>query len=134
MKVLVLASEPVGPEHLRKALGDEAGDAEVRVVAPALNESGLAFWVSDSDEAIERAGEIQRETVQRMSAGGVPASGDTGESEPLVALQDALAVYDAERIVLFVHPDDETSYREQDIAGEAERRFERPVVLATLGG
>lgn len=128
MRILVLNSEPVGPDQLRDALGEDVADAEVRVVAPALNESGLAFWVSDSDEAIEEAKEVQRETVERLSTDDITAAGDTGEAEPLVALQDALATFPADRIVIFVRAEDESRYREDDVAGEAERRFGTPVV------
>ncbi len=132
MRVLVLNSKPVGADELRDALGEDVGDAEIRVVAPALNESGLAFWVSDSDESIEEADEVQRETVERLSAQDVTAAGDTGEGEPLMALQDALATFPADRIVIFVRAEDESRYREDDIAGEAERRFGKPVVQKIL--
>jgi hypothetical protein len=134
MRLLVLAPEPVGPEQIRAALGAEAEGTEVRVVSPALNESPLAFWVSDSDEAIAEADAAQRETVERLRAEGIEAAGDTGESEPLTALQDALATFPADRILIFVRPDDERRYKEDDVIGEAERRFSLPVVERSLGG
>ena len=37
MKVLVIASEPISADRLRKALGGTADDAEIMVVAPALH-------------------------------------------------------------------------------------------------
>ena len=42
------------------------------------------------------------------------AVGDSGESEPAIALQDALATFPADQIVVFTHPDDELGYREAD--------------------
>src|SRR2546421_3727449 len=107
MRVLVLTSEPVNAELLRAALGDDAGDAEVLVVSPALQDSGLRFWMSDSDEAIDRAQQVQEETVERLDEEGVDAAGDTGESDPLQAIADALATFPADRIVVFTHPGDE---------------------------
>ena len=56
MKVLVIASEPISADRLRTALGNATDDAEVMVVAPALHRSALRFWLSDADDAIERAG------------------------------------------------------------------------------
>ena len=132
MNLLVLAPEPVDAAAVRGALGDDAEGARVLVVAPALNESPLAFWVSDSDEAIAEAQEATEQTVEALRSEGVSASGTTGESEPLTALQDALATFPADRILVFVHPDDELRYREDDLAGEAQRRFDVPVTLATL--
>ncbi|MDQ3849789.1 MAG: hypothetical protein M3296_04130 [Actinomycetota bacterium] len=134
MQLLVLAPEPVDADAVRAALGEEVEGARVLVVSPATNESPLAFWVSDSDEAIEEAVDAKDETVERLREEGVSASGTTGESEPLVALQDALATFPADRILIFVRAQDEQHYREDDVSGEAQRRFDVPVTLATLAG
>ena len=132
MKVLLLTSEPVNADMLQAALGEEADDAEVLVVSPALNESPVAFWVSDSDEAIQDAEQVQEKTVERLEGEGVDAAGKTGESEPMLALQDALATFDADRIVVFAHPDEQQKYRENDLVGEAQRRFGIPVVESVV--
>jgi hypothetical protein len=132
MKLLVLAPEPVDAAALRAAFGDEVEGAEVQVVSPALNSSPLAFWVSDPDEAIGDADDAQAKTVENLEREGIEASGDTGEGEPLLALQDALVTFPADKIIIFIRPDDEQAYREDDVAGEAERRFGRPVVQHTL--
>jgi hypothetical protein len=57
----------------------------------------------------------------------VPASGDTGESDPLDAIADALQTFDPERIVLFTHPTEQQRYREDVDPHEIERRFGLPV-------
>ena len=131
MKVLVLTSEPVNAELIRAALGDEAEGAEVLVVSPALNDSPVAFWVSDSDEAIAKADAVAQETVERLEEEGVDAAGDTGESEPLQAIQDALATFPADKIVVFAHSGDDAAYREEDIA-EVEQRFGVPVIRSEV--
>jgi hypothetical protein len=125
VKVLAVTPEPIDAEALRAALGEDAQDAEVKVVAPALNESPAAFWASDADEAIAEAERTQRETVHELREEGVEASGESGESDPLLAVQDALATFPADRIVVFLHPEDERRYREDDLVGEIERRFGR---------
>ena len=132
MRVLVLTAEPVNAAMLRAALGDDAQDAEVQVISPALNESPVAFWVSDPDEAIAEAQQVQEETVERLEEEDIDAAGDTGESDPLTAIQDTLATFPADRIVVFIHPGDQRRYLEDDIAGEAERRFGLPVVQSEV--
>ena len=112
VKLLVVTPEPVDANLLRSTLGDEVEGAEVLVISPATNESPLAFWVSDSDEAIHEAEVAQEETVERLEEEGIDAAGDTGESEPAVAIQDALATFEADRIVIFSHTG-ETDYREE---------------------
>jgi hypothetical protein len=134
MKLLVLTSEPVSAQQLRDALGADIdpSDAEVMVVAPALQENPLKFWLSDADDAIERAEEVRRETVERLGQDGVSASADTGESDPLGAVQDALATFRADRIVMFTHPADRSRYREDVDPDEVRERFGVPVDRATV--
>ena len=102
MRLLVLATEAVNAAAVRAALPNEDVEgAEVQVVSPARNESKLAFWVSDSDEAISDAQETADETVESLRDDGMRATGATGEGEPLLALQDALATFPADRILIF---------------------------------
>jgi hypothetical protein len=133
MKLLVLTPEPVDAELLRATLGDEVEGAEVLVVSPATNQSKLAFWVSDPDEAIAEAETAQVESVERLEEAGVDAAGDTGESEPAVALEDALATFPADRIVVFSHPEGDRDYREDKGLAEAEARFGVPITHAVIG-
>lgn len=133
MNLLVLAPEPVDADTVREALpGDDLSGAKILYVSPALNESKLAFWVSDSDEAIAEAGERAAETEKALTDDGLQATGVTGESEPLLALQDALATFPADQILVFVRPGDEQRYREDDVVGEAQRRFGVPVTEKRL--
>ena len=133
MKLLVLTPEPVDAAMLRATLGDEVEGAEVLVVSPATNQSKLAFWVSDPDDAIAEAEEAQVETVERLEEEGIDAAGGVGESEPAVALQDALATFKADRILIFSHPESDRDYREDDGLADAEARFGVPVTHALIG-
>jgi hypothetical protein len=133
MKLLVLTPEPVDGNLLRATLGDDVEGAEVLVVSPATNQSKLAFWVSDPDQAIAEAETAQEETVERLEEEGVDAAGDTGESEPALALQDALATFPADRIVVFSHPEGERDYREDKGIAELEGRYGIPVTHAEIG-
>jgi hypothetical protein len=133
MKLLVLTPEPVDAAMLRSTLGDEVEGAEVLVVSPATNQSKVAFWVSDSDDAIGEAETAQEETVERLEEEGIDAAGGTGESDPDVAIQDALATFAADRIVIFSHPEGDRDYREDESLKDAEARFGVPVTHALIG-
>jgi hypothetical protein len=126
-RILALVAEPISGEALKNAVGQERTEAaEVLVVAPALN-TRTRFWLSDTDAAIERAEQVQEETVERLEEEGVDAAGDTGESDPLLAIQDALQTFPADEIVLFTHPEGKRNWLEEGVVEEAERRFEAPV-------
>ena len=120
-------SEPVSADALRSAVGaDAAEDAEVMVVAPALN-SKSRFFLADPDPAIERAEAVKEETVERLTEEGIDAAGGTGEEDPLLALQDALATYEADEIVLFTHAGGKQNWLEEGVVEEAKQRFSAPV-------
>lgn len=133
MKLLVLTPEPVDAGLLRETLGDAVEGAEVLVVSPATNASPLAFWVSDSDDAIAEADSAQAESVDRLEAAGVDAAGDTGESEPAVALEDALATFAADRVLVLSHPESDRDYREDSGLADAEERLGIPFTHAVIG-
>jgi hypothetical protein len=121
-KILALVSEAVSADALRSAVGDDANDAEVLVVAPALN-TKTRFLLADPDPAINRAEQVEEETVERLNEEGIDAAGQTGEEDPLLALQDALATYPADEIVLFTHASGDTNWLEDGLVEKAEERF-----------
>src|SRR3954464_1439016 len=126
-KILALVSEPISADALRSAVGPEtASDAEVLVVAPALN-SRRKFFLADPDDAIERADAVQEESVERLDEEGIDAAGDTGEEDPLLALQDALTTFDADEVVLFTHAGGKRNWLEDGLGWEATGRFDPPV-------
>lgn len=135
MKLLVLATEPVDAAAVRDALPDEdLGGTQVLVVSPALSESATAFWMSDSDAARAEAESVAERTAAALrDSGAERVRAKTGESEPLLALQDALATYPADRVLIFAHGDEQHArYREDDLFGEAERRFGVPVTEVAI--
>ena len=126
-KILALVSEPVDAGTLRNALdGDDLDGAEVLVVAPAL-QSKRRFLLADPDPAIDRAEAVATETAERLDEEGVDAVGESGESDPLLAIQDALATFEADEIVLFTHSDGKRNFLEEGLVDEATERFDPPV-------
>jgi hypothetical protein len=132
VKLLVVTPEPIDAPFLRETLGEEVRGAEVLVLSPATNQSKLAFWVSDADDAIAEATTAQTDTVERLEEEGIDAAGQVGESDPAQAIEDALATFAADRIVIFSHPEGELDYREDEGLAEAEARWNIPVTHAVI--
>ena len=133
MRLLVLTSEPITAPHLRDALGQhDVRDLEVMVVAPALSESALRFWMADADEAIARADSVRRQTAVELEGSGVAPRAAPGESDPVQAIEDALQSFEADRILVFRHPDEQQRYREDLDLDEVRERFGRPVEESIL--
>jgi nucleotide-binding universal stress UspA family protein len=91
MNVLIVA--------LDAAVAVEVPDADVLVVAPALN-SRLRHWLSDEDAARRRATERAAACVDRLERAGVHAQGRVGDADPLQAIADALPTFAADEIVI----------------------------------
>jgi hypothetical protein len=133
MRLLVSTAEPISPQLLRSVTGELPDDAEVLVVSPATTHSPLRFWVSDVDEAIEHADAVQAESVERLEEAGLDAAGAVGDSEPLQAIEDALATFPADRVVVVEHAPGERDYREDgELVVELRERLAVPVDVATV--
>jgi hypothetical protein len=118
MRILVLAPRVIGADEVRAALpNDDLSGAQVLVVTPAHNESAVAFWVSDADEAIADAAGDAEATARALEEAGARARPTVGDDDPLLALHDALATYPADRILVF----------DDGLASEARERFDVPV-------
>src|SRR3712207_5189364 len=125
MKLLVLAPHAVDASAVRSALpGEDLEGAEVLVVSPAVQQSGLRFWMSDSDGAIEQAEQAAGANAWSLQGEAASVRSTTGEREPLLAIQDALATFPADRIIVFRGESED--FRSEDLA-DAEGRFGVPV-------
>ncbi len=82
MKLLVVTPEPIDAPFLRETLGEEIKGAEVLVLSPATNQSKLAFWVSDPDDAIAEATTAETDTVERLEEEGIDAAGRSASPSP----------------------------------------------------
>lgn len=129
IRVLVVTNETAAGGELHDALRDRAGEpgAEILVVAPALN-SRLRHWMSDTDPARRNAEVRLERCLAQLSDAGLQASGRVGDADPLQAIEDALAVFAADEIVISTHPEGRSNWLARDLVGRARARFGVPVV------
>lgn len=128
-RILVVANETCPCPALLELIAERAGayeDHEVHLVAPALN-SRVRHYVSDTDEAVDAARERLDHAVGRLCDEGVRATGDVGDGDPWVALQDALADFDADVIMLSTHPPQRSHWLERGFVDRAQADLDVPV-------
>jgi nucleotide-binding universal stress UspA family protein len=110
---------------LDAAVPAELPDADVLVVAPALN-TRLRHWLSDEDPARRRAQARAAAFVDHLERRGIHAEGRIGDADPLLAIADALSTFPADEII--VAADHERSRRLADeLVSHARERFALPV-------
>ena len=126
--ILVIANQTCPCPGLADELGSRASDAplDVLVVAPALN-SRLRHWISDVDGAAARARERVEIAVAELHERGISARGEVGDSDPMVAIADALAHCAASEIVIATHPPGRSNWLERGLIEKADARFDVPI-------
>jgi GABA permease len=124
-RILVVANETVGGEELLSAISTLALSEKSRflVVCPALN-SRLRTYTSDEDPAREAAQQRLDETLARLSAVGIEASGEIGDGDPLVAIDDAVRTFGPVEIVISTHPPGRSNWLERGIVDSVRARYD----------
>lgn len=127
-RVLVIANETVGREELISAIGTRAlaEKTSFLVVAPALTTSVKA-WANDEDPARAAAQERLDAMLERLRGAGIDAEGRVGDSDPLVAIEDAVHTFRPDEIVISTHPPGHSGWHEKGIVESARARFDVPV-------
>lgn len=128
-RLLVVANETVGGEALRAEIRQRCRDrdCEILVVTPAHSVSRAEHWASDVDEAIELARQRMELSLLAIEALGFKARGEIGDSDPNVAIEDALRIFPADEIVISTHPPHRSRWLERGVVERARSEIELPV-------
>ncbi len=134
-RVLVIASETIGREELVSAIGTRAlaEKTSFLVVAPALT-SPVKAWANDEDPARAAAQERLDAMLERLTSAGIEATGQVGDSDPLVAIEDAVHTFHPDEIVISTHPPGRSRWHEKGVVESARARFDVPVANVVVGG
>jgi hypothetical protein len=127
-RILVVANETVGGGELLKEIRRraEAVDEQVLVVCPALN-SPLKHWVSDEDQARVAAQQRLDASLVAMREAGIEARGEIGDSDPLLAIEDAIRTFAPDELIISTHPEGRSNWLERGIVEATRDRFAIPV-------
>ncbi len=128
-RVLVVANETVGGEALLEEIRGRCRgrDCEILVVTPALAGSRASHWASDVDEAIELARQRMELSLIAIGQLGLKARGEIGDSDPNVAIEDALRVFPADEIVISTHPPHRSRWLERGVVDRAREQIDLPI-------
>jgi len=128
-RVLVVANETVGGEALLAEIRERCRDrdCEILVVTPALAVSRAEHWASDVDEAIELARQRMELSLIEVDRLGLKARGEIGDSDPNIAIEDALRAFPADEIVISTHPPQCSRWLEHGVVERARREIDLPI-------
>jgi hypothetical protein len=112
--VLVVEAVEHADEAVRSRLGSDVD--EIRVVVPVVRQGFLDWLANDeraASDAEDEAARLADELPRVVDAG-------KGEADVMLAIQDALATFDADEIIVALRPDDEAVFAERVAAAGLE--------------
>jgi hypothetical protein len=128
-RLLVVATEAVAGPELRDQVAQRLRErsATVHIVSPAVTETGLKHAMGDIDEAVEEASGRLDESLRQLGDLDAEVTGRVGDSDPLLAIEDALQTFSPDEILIVTHPDEDSRWLEADVFDRARHKFEPPI-------
>lgn len=145
---LIVANQTLGGQRLLDLVRErhERGTATFHVLVPAtptvddvlgagamyggvLGAEGLALPLDHGDErtSYERAEERLTHALERLASGGIRATGEVGDADPLTAIAMVLEEQAFDEIILSTLPPGISRWLRMDLVNRAERRFDVPI-------
>ncbi len=126
-EVLVVANRTLGGAKLLAAVRERAssGDVHFRLVVPQTKPSaGLVIY----DEAVRESAQVRVDlAVSAVTAEGIEASGEIGDSDPFLATMDAVAVHRPDEIILSTYPAIHSGWLRRDLIERIQNASGLPV-------
>ena len=128
-RLLAVANETVTGRALLEEIASRCRgrEAEILVVTPALAGSRAAHWASDVDEGIELARQRMELSLIAIRDAGLKARGEVGDSDPNVAIEDALGSFAADEIIISTHPPQRSRWLEHRVVQRTREEIDLPV-------
>jgi hypothetical protein len=132
-RLLVVANHPVSSPPLLAEIENRCRSrlGEIFVVAPA-HTGRAARWGSDLDTAINGARKRMELSLQAIREAGLHARGQVADSDPSLALEDALRVFPADEVIISTHPPDRLPSSERGVVQRAREEIDRPVIQVVV--
>lgn len=136
-RVLLLADEEFRgrdlAEELRSHL-DRDSEVEIYVISPAMAHSRLDQELGNTDPVLSEAGDRMIAVVEELNRVGFRARGKIGDADPLVAIDDGLAEFAADEIVVVTHSDSEADPAEKGLWSRLQTDYHQPVTQLKVVG
>ena len=133
-RIVILANEAIGdPALVREIVRHTHGrPAQARIVAPAIVKSPLDLAAGDVDDDIAEARRRLEVSIAALAESGIEATGDVGEADPVLALEDALRLFPADEVIVVAHPQDHATWLEQDVVERTRREVDIPITVIEI--
>lgn len=135
-RILIVATEEVVGSGVHEELAQHLRDGhnEAFLIAPAITGSAFKHAMGDVDEGWADARQRLEQSLETLSHERLEMKGaNVGDADPILAIEDALAQFPADEILIFTRPEDESRWLESDVFERAKVQFEPEIVHVSLG-
>lgn len=129
-RVLLVVDELFRGDEMAEGLKGQMGDhdsVQILLVAPALAGNRVDQELGNIDVTFPEAEERMTAALKELSEAGLDAQGEVGDADPLVAIDDALARFPADRIVVVNHVDGDALPAEEGMWDRLSLDYRQPV-------
>jgi hypothetical protein len=126
-RFLVVANQTLGGEHLIEKVRQcmEEGPCGFHIVVPATPSGEHLTWTEGEATAI--AQDRLDHALRRFEEMGADASGEVGDRNPMLAVEDALRNEQFDEIILSTHPPGVSRWLKLDLPSRVASHFGLPV-------
>lgn len=133
-RVLAIVTDPLEDDDSIEEIRRSAsrGEAELRVVVPAVEATPLRHTLGDIDEPERRARAMLGISLESLRRHGIEASGEVGDPDPIQAAQDALLKAPADEVLIFEHAASQARWFEGGLFKRAQEAIEPPLRMVVV--
>lgn len=127
--VVIVATEEISGGDLARGLWRELREASAEpiVIVPAVEKTPFRHALGDVDAAAKDAHRHLERSLAELRRGGFRAQGEVGESDPVIAAEDALRQHAADEVWIVAHCAEEARWFEDGLFERAQEEL-RPAV------
>jgi hypothetical protein len=131
--LLAIVTDPLnGHEPIDELRRGDPDGVEVRLVVPKVPETRFRDLMGDVDEPAHHAEDVLAASLATLRQAGVRASGQVGDSDPILAAQDALREAPADEVLIFEHGGEVTPWFEDGLFERAQQSLEPPLRMVVI--
>jgi len=130
-RCLIVANQTLMSPQLREEVlrRRDADEYEFHVVVPASHAHGTALWTEGKARAHAR--EALAGALTHFRSDGIEATGEVGDSDPVLAVNDVVTRQNVDEIIVSTLPPGVSRWLKRDLPRRLERRFRLPVMHVT---
>jgi hypothetical protein len=117
-------------DEIRRAAN--GGGSDLRIVVPAVEATAFRHTMGDVDEAKRQAEERLRASLESLREGGIEATGEVGDPDPVQAAADALLEAPADEVLIFEREADQARWFEEGLFDRAQALLEPPLRMVVV--